>query len=235
MHLTSDTMNTTRHSSSAATICHRAFTLLEVLVTIAIIAALAALLLPVLGRMRERGEQTSGLSNMRQIGAAFHLYAGEHEMELPTPTERMTIKDRWPKLLANYLQDVKVYAAPGIQDNFIVRKTDPLSNTGNNTNYIMNGFNDLVSFESSDVQIRIVSIESPSTTLLLGMQKPGSHHYFMDYAEPPHGNQKDLLELKAYRDGSNYLFADGSARFIAEKDYRDELWLPDKTLVLPNL
>ena len=36
---------------------------------------------------------------------------------------------------------------------------------------------------TAELQIRIVSTESPSTTLLLGMQKTSSHHYFMDYAE----------------------------------------------------
>ena len=44
----------------------------------------------------------------------------------------------------------------------------------------------------------------------------GMGHFFMDFAEPPHGNQKDILNLEAYGDGSNYFFADGSARFIAK-------------------
>jgi len=57
----------------------------------------------------------------------------------------------------------------------------------------------------------------------------------MDFLEPPYGNQRDRLELRAYRDGSNYAFVDGSARFIAEKDYRDELWLVNKSYLIPGM
>jgi prepilin-type processing-associated H-X9-DG protein len=83
--------------------------------------------------------------------------------------------------------------------------------------------------------VKITSVESPSRTLILGMPKPGSAHFFMDFLEPPHGNSKDVLNLKVHGDGSNYVFADGSARFIKEADYRDSLWLADKAYVIPNL
>jgi prepilin-type processing-associated H-X9-DG protein len=63
----------------------------------------------------------------------------------------------------------------------------------------------------------------------------GSRHFYMDFLEPPHGNSKDLLDFRAYDDGSNYLFVDGSSRFITEKDYRDELWLTDKSWEIPQL
>ena len=228
-------MNAACHSVRAAAKFRRAFTLLELLVVIAIIGVLAALLVPVAGVVRQHSNQTAGLSNMRQVGAAFVLYATDHDFELPSPANRKGELDRWPKALGRYLQDVRVFAAPGMTDNYIMRGADPLANSPNNTSYIMNGFDDLGGFDNPNAQVRIAQIQSPVNTLLLGMQKPGSRHFYMDFLEPPHGNQRDRLELKAYRDGSNYTFVDGSARFIAEQDYRDELWLADKSYTIPSM
>ena len=49
----------------------RAFTLIELLCTIAIIAILAALLLPVLERGLARARRTVCLNNLRSTGVAF--------------------------------------------------------------------------------------------------------------------------------------------------------------------
>jgi prepilin-type N-terminal cleavage/methylation domain-containing protein/prepilin-type processing-associated H-X9-DG protein len=61
----------------------RAFTLVELLVVIAVIAILGALLLPGLVRARESGRATVSLNNLRQLNFALHLYAGDHEDLLP--------------------------------------------------------------------------------------------------------------------------------------------------------
>ena len=56
----------------------RAFTLVEMLVVIAIIAVLAALLLPVLGKARGAARKTVCISNARQINLGLQLYVAEH-------------------------------------------------------------------------------------------------------------------------------------------------------------
>lgn len=73
------------HSSFAITRLFRrfSFTLIELLTVVAIIGILAALLLPVLASMRERARRSSCASNLRQVGFAFQMYAGDHDGRLP--------------------------------------------------------------------------------------------------------------------------------------------------------
>jgi len=60
--------------------CRRAaFTLVELLVVIAVIALLAALLFPVFAQTRARSQSTTCGSNLKQLTLAWMLYAGDNE------------------------------------------------------------------------------------------------------------------------------------------------------------
>lgn len=61
----------------------RAFSLIEVLVVLAVIALLAALLLPALGIARERARTVACLSNLRQIHGSIMLYTYDYEGYFP--------------------------------------------------------------------------------------------------------------------------------------------------------
>lgn len=61
----------------------RGFTLVELLVVIAVIGVLASLLLPALHQARQRGQSAACLGNHRQISVALHLYSGDSEDRLP--------------------------------------------------------------------------------------------------------------------------------------------------------
>ena len=70
-----------------------AFTLVELLVVLAIIAILAALLLPAVSRARESGRGAACISNLRQIGVALQLYVDENHQRLPVMRDRASTTD----------------------------------------------------------------------------------------------------------------------------------------------
>ncbi len=61
----------------------RAFTLIELLIVIAIIALLIAILLPAMSRSRQIGRATTCLSNLHSLGEAALMYADTHDGRLP--------------------------------------------------------------------------------------------------------------------------------------------------------
>jgi prepilin-type processing-associated H-X9-DG protein len=59
------------------------FTLIEMLLVIAIIVILVAMLLPMMSRAKESGKRATCLSNQKQIGVALLVYASDHKRKLP--------------------------------------------------------------------------------------------------------------------------------------------------------
>lgn len=59
------------------------FTLIELLCVIAIIAILAALLLPAFGQAKARAHRVACVNNLRQVGYGFHLFANDHQGKFP--------------------------------------------------------------------------------------------------------------------------------------------------------
>lgn len=63
--------------------CGRGFTLIELLVVIVVIAILAGLLLPVVGRAKEMGRRAHCTNNLRQIGLGIRMYQDDNQERPP--------------------------------------------------------------------------------------------------------------------------------------------------------
>ena len=73
----------------------RAFTLVEVLVVLAIIAMLAALLLPALSSAKAKGKQVACTNNLKQLSLGCQMYAADNESRLPENIPGDQQKNSW--------------------------------------------------------------------------------------------------------------------------------------------
>ena len=87
----------------------RAFSLIELLVVLAVIATLAALAFPAASRTIESGRKASCLGNLKQIAAAVRLYSIDHDDHFPQV--RWDTQGEMINLLAAYVP-AKVFVCP---------------------------------------------------------------------------------------------------------------------------
>lgn len=86
-------------------ISRKKFTLIELLVVIAIIAILASMLLPALGKARDKAKTIKCLSQLKQIGSSVMLYTNDNDSMVPGWMMSSTITDyyqRWLPVLNPY-------------------------------------------------------------------------------------------------------------------------------------
>ena len=100
----------------------RAFTLIELLVVVAVIALLIAILLPSLGRAREKARQTICVGNLRNMGIAMVMYYQNNNFRFPSIGGNMETDTDWIAWRAN---EWKNLASPAPVPNVATRGIGP--------------------------------------------------------------------------------------------------------------
>jgi prepilin-type N-terminal cleavage/methylation domain-containing protein len=207
----------------------RGFTLIELLVVIGIIALLAAVSLPIYTSAVQHAHCSNCASNMHGLSIAFLSYAYDNQGLLPG---RVVTGNKWPTLLLPYVgNDASIYVDPGDPVATKIPVSQLVSNSPNNSSFIFNGFNDLGALENPNYQVSLFDIPSSGSLILLGQQNPGGDNFYLDVNN---GDQNQVLNKTAYFGGSNYVFADGSLRYMSSKVYSDSMWLVNQNYVIPN-
>lgn len=92
----------------------RGFTLVELLVVVAIIGLLAAILVPVLGRVQARGRTADCTNNLRQIGEGLALYVNSWRGRYPVAARKPSEK-KGPSLrlvMADQVEGEEIWRCP---------------------------------------------------------------------------------------------------------------------------
>ena len=212
-----------------------AFTLIELLVVIVIIGVLTGIALPVFNQVTTKSNQTKTLSNMKQVGASFLLYAQDTNNTLPALNA-----GNWPALVSTYVGNLQVYNSPipGYAAGKPPQVTDPTllaSTTANYTDYIANGYNDL----GTTPVPRLSLVSQPTQVIMLAILAPtvprNSTASYVNVANT------GAVGKTTWTVGSVYVFCDGSARMLlynpaaapastpsSGASYTDWLWLTNK-------
>jgi len=206
-----------------------AFTLIELLVVIGIIAVLAAILLPALGRAKAKARQVACVNNLREVRLALQIYATEHDGRMPP---RETFLNRWPTQLRPGFQALKLLSCPNDP-----QAKDPADASTNMMpdlaprSYLMNGCQDaLLDALGGVVPPKMVEFPAlresviiyPSETFLFGEKASTSSQFYLILDSDANRYLSDLEEGRHGGSGgsenksgnSNYAFADGSVRAI---------------------
>lgn len=211
------------------------FTLVELLVVVAIVGLLGALAVPVVGQSLSAAKRAGCASNMRQIGIAMHLYAQDHDGWLPESSHVSTSRS-WIYTLEPYLgeqfEEVRICPADP--------RADQRRQAGGSS-YVLNEFTSLDVtdpfgnlLEASHRHLR--RMVQPSRTLILftvsdrvGVSAANDHTHSRNWGKgwqsivadiQPDRHRSGAASPDSTKGSANYLYADGHVENIPARSLK---------------
>lgn len=194
------------------------FTLIELLTVIAIVGILAAILIPVVGSVREKGRQANCASNLRQIMGATLLYSQDNRGVLPLVVGPESWGDsrRWATRVQPYLNASaearsvdprSVFKCPG--DDVV--RTSAAANDSTWCSYGLNIRVHVAGNSANTTEKRFAAIPNPARTILYG-----DVWYLANTVFQSHSLLQFMGDFHGGARGSNYVFADGHVEFLPQ-------------------
>lgn len=205
---------------------NHAFSLVEILVAVAILAVLAVMAGTAVSGMTDRSQTTQCLSNLRQIGAAVQLYAADANGRLPSSSHHRADDGSslsWTNTLAAYLGTNFIGRCPAVPDH-------PAK--------VTYGWNDLLT-ESTGAGIATAICRQPGATIAvaeLATNQTSEHFHFrgaMRNGRLTANQFRSFVNVEAHGNAANYLFVDGHVENIAWTEVRRRLVPVNSTFLNP--